>query len=101
VAQVRRASAATPCRTVSGARSIKAVFSRPEKPNPRPRDLKSCACSQAHHMRDPHQLAPPGAFFHLPIDQASLHLPLACFPPKAPHLEPLSKMGREGREVHI
>ena len=34
MAQVRRARAATPCRRVSGARGIMAVFNRPEKPKP-------------------------------------------------------------------
>ena len=34
VAQLRRASAAIPCRTVRFTRSMNAVFSRPEKPNP-------------------------------------------------------------------
>jgi hypothetical protein len=52
-------------------------------------------------MRDPPQLAPLVAFFHLPIDQAHRHLPLACFPPLAIHLEPLSKVSGEGIEVQI
>ena len=52
-------------------------------------------------MRDPPQLAPLVAFFHLPIDQAHRHLPLACFPHLAAHLEPLSKVSGEGIEVHI
>ncbi len=44
---------------------MKAVFSRPDRPSPRPRDLKSCLCPKAHHGRDAHYLAPPVAFFHL------------------------------------
>src|SRR5258708_27028274 len=52
-------------------------------------------------MVDPPQLAPLVAFFHLPIDQAHRHLPLACFPPLAAHLEPLCKVSGEGIEVHI
>ena len=64
-------------------------------------DLESCACSKTHHMRDPHQLAPSVAFFHLPIDQARRYLPLACFPPSASHLKPLAKMGCQGVEVQI
>ncbi len=52
-------------------------------------------------MRDPHQLAPPVAFFHLTVDQPSCHLPPAHVPPSLAHLEPLSKMSRKGIEVHI
>ena len=64
-------------------------------------DLKSGLCPQAHHVRDLHQLAPPGALFHLAIYEASRHLPLVCFPPLARHLEPLSKMGWKGRKVQV
>jgi hypothetical protein len=52
-------------------------------------------------VRDPHQLAPPVAFFHLAIDQAHRHLPLACFPPSTTYGELLAKMGCQGIEVHI
>src|SRR5579859_8108864 len=52
-------------------------------------------------MRNPHQLAPLVAFFHLPINQSWRHLPLACFPPSTSHIEPLSKMGGQGVEVQI
>jgi hypothetical protein len=58
VAQVRRARAETPGRTVRFTPSLKAVFSPPEKPNPRPRDCEICSCPEAHHVRDAHQLAP-------------------------------------------
>jgi hypothetical protein len=78
--------AATPCRTVSGARSIKAVFSRPEKPIPRPRGREICLCSQAHHVRDASQLTPPVALFHLAVDQARCHLPPAHFLPSTTRL---------------
>jgi len=64
-------------------------------------DLKSCLCPQAHHMSDAHQLAPPGAFFHLTRDQARRHLPLASTPSFATSLEPVSKMGRERIKVHV
>src|SRR5690242_19698510 len=63
--------------------------------------LEGCACSQVHHMRNPYQLAPLVAFFHLPIDQSCCHLPPTCFPPLVNHVEPLSKMGSQGVEVHI
>ena len=52
-------------------------------------------------MRDLHQLAPPVAFFHLPIDQSCCHLPLPYFAPSANYMEPLSEMGRQGIEVQI
>ena len=101
MAQVRRASAATPWRTVRLTRSIKAVLSRPVRPSPRPRGFESRLCPQAHHIRDSHQLAPPGAFFHLAIDQARRYLPLAYMPPSLNHLKPLAKMGCEGIKVQI
>jgi hypothetical protein len=59
------------------------------------------ACSKAHHVRDPHQLAPTVAFFHLAIDQARRYLPLKRFPPSTSYFLPLAKMGCEGREVQI
>ena len=60
-----------------------------------------CLCPKPHHVRDANQLAPLVAFFHLAVDQALRHLPLACFPPSTTSCEPLSKMGREGIEVQI
>src|SRR6266436_2241608 len=63
--------------------------------------LESYACSKTHHLRDPHQLAPPKDFLHLTIKQLCRHLPLICFPPTMIHLAPLSKMGRQGVEVQI
>jgi hypothetical protein len=58
-------------------------------------------CSKTHHRRDAHQLATPGAFLHLTVDQIRRHLPPEYFPPSATYLKPLSKMGREGIEVQI
>jgi hypothetical protein len=52
-------------------------------------------------VRDPQQLTAPVAFLHLAIGQARCHLPLAHVPPSATHLEPVSKMGREGVEIGI
>src|SRR5437870_2156899 len=86
---------------VSGARSIQAVFHRPEKPNPRPRGFESGLCPKAHHVRDPHQLAPPGTFLHQAGDQTRLHLPPTCFPTSTTQRKPVSNMGGEGREVHV
>ncbi len=63
--------------------------------------LESGLCPQAHHRRDPHQLAPPVAFLHLAIDQARSYLPLACFAPLVTHLEPLSKVGRQRIKVQV
>jgi len=80
---------------------MKAVFSRPEKPSPRPSDRESGLCSKAHHRRDPNQLAPLVAFFHLTVDQTRRHLPLAYMPPSLNHLKPLAKMGCEGIKVQI
>ena len=64
-------------------------------------DLESSACPKPHHMGDPHQLASPVALFHLAVDQARRHLPLAYFSPSTTFLSQLAKMGREGREVHM
>ena len=52
-------------------------------------------------MRDPHQLAPPIAFFHLAIDQACHQLPPKDFPTSTSHISPLPKMSREGIKVVI
>src|SRR5947209_8123611 len=52
-------------------------------------------------MRDAYQLAPPIAFFHLAIDQAWFHLPLAHVAPSTAEDMPLTKVGRERIEVHI
>ena len=73
---------------------MKAVFSRPDRPNPRPRVLESSASPKAHHVRDANELAPAVAFLHLPVDQLRCHLPLT---PSQTHLKPLAKMGREAR----
>ena len=64
-------------------------------------DREICLCPQAHHVRDPQQLAPPVAFLHLAVDQARCHLPLAHVPPSTTSCEPLAKMGCEGIEIHI
>ena len=62
---------------------------------------ESGICSKAHDMRHPHQLAPLVAFLHLAMDQSFCHLPPEYFPPSAGHLEPVSKMGRQRREIEI
>jgi hypothetical protein len=64
-------------------------------------DLESGLCSQAHHGRDANELTPPVAFLHLTVDQPRRYLPPAHVPPSATHLEPLTKMSREGIKVHI
>jgi hypothetical protein len=74
------------------------VFSRPEKPIPRLGDREICLCPQAHHVRDASELPPPGTLFHLAVDQARRHLPLA---PSTTSCQPLANMGREGREIHV
>ena len=95
MAQVRRASAAIPCRMVRFTRSIKAVFNRPEKPIACKEALRASAKPQTHHVRDTNQLAPPIAFFHLAVDQAGRHLPLAHVAPATTLMEPLAKVSRE------
>ncbi len=80
---------------------MKAVLSRPERPIPRPRGLESGACSKAHHMRHPNQLAPLGAFFHLAGNQFRSSLPLKSFPASATHLNPVSNMSCQRREVQV
>ena len=60
-----------------------------------------CLCPKPHHGRDANQLAPPIAFFHLAVDRARRHLPLAHIPPSTSHFSPLPKMSREGIEVQI
>jgi hypothetical protein len=75
VAQVRRARAAMPWRMVRLTRSMKAVFNRPERPNPCRAALRASSVPASHHMRNTNQLAPPIVFLHLAVDQASRHLP--------------------------
>jgi hypothetical protein len=101
VAQVRRARAATPWRTVKFARSIKAVLSRPDRPTPCKVARISGLCPQAHDMRHTNQLAPSVAFLHLAVDQPRRHLPLASMLSLAISLEPVSKMGGESTEIQI
>ena len=101
MAQVRRASAAIPCRTVKFTRSIKAVFNLPEKPNPCKAAVSASSVPRRMTWRDPNQLAPPVAFLHLTIDQARCHLPLTHVPASTISYEPVSKMGREGIEIQI
>src|SRR5215467_436652 len=48
-----------------------------------------------------HELASSVAFFHLAIDQAGCHLPLASMSSSAISLEPVPKVGRQCIEVHI
>ncbi len=57
-----------------------------------------CLCPQAHQVRDASELTPPVALFHLAVDQACRHLPLA---PSTTSCEPLAKMGREGIEIQV
>ena len=52
-------------------------------------------------MGDPYQLAPSVAFLHLTVDQPSRHLPSEGFAPSLTHLEPLTKVGREGIKVEV
>jgi hypothetical protein len=63
--------------------------------------FESVLGSKTHHLRDPYQLAPAVAFFHLTVDKARLHMPPAHVPPSPTYLEPQSKMSRQRIEVQI
>jgi hypothetical protein len=63
--------------------------------------FESGLCPRAHHVRDPHQLAPSVTFLHLAVDQACLHLSPTCFPTSTTQDEPVSNMSGEGREIPI
>jgi hypothetical protein len=52
-------------------------------------------------VRNADQLAPAVAFLHLTVDQARLHLLPAHVAPSTTHLEPLTKVSRDGIEVEI
>ncbi len=71
------------------------------KAHPLQGGLESGFGPQAHHVRDPHQLAPPVAFLHLTIDQAGRHSPMEHFPPSTTFCKPVTKMGRQGVKVAI
>src|SRR5215471_6498290 len=82
-------------------RSMKAVFSRPEKPI---RGLEALrAASVPRRITCATRISPaiPIAFFHLAIDQVLHYLPLLHLTPLAAHLAPVAKMGRESIEIHI
>ncbi len=98
---MRRASAAIPCRIVRFTLSMKAVFSRPEKPNPCKAVERSACVPRRITCETRTSLRQRSDFLHLTIDQSSRHLPPKRFPPSPTHLEPLSKMGRERIEVDI
>jgi hypothetical protein len=101
VAQVRRARAAKPWRTVRFTRSIKAVFNRPEKPNSCKAALRASSVPSRITWVTRTSLRQRSAFFHLAIHQLCCHLPLRHVPSSTNHLEPLSEMSREGIEVEI
>ena len=88
-------------RTLRFTRSMKAVFSRPEKPYPCKVAVRAASVPAPHHARDPYQLSPPVTFLHLPVDQPCRYLPLAHVAAPPTHLKPLSKMSRERIEVQI
>jgi len=72
-------------RMVRFTRSIKAVFSRPEKPIPCKEARISGLCPEPHYVRDSHQLAPPVDCLHLTIVQIRCYLPSKGFAPTTPH----------------
>ena len=97
MAQVRRARAVTPCRTVRFTRSMKAVFNRPEKPNCCKTTLRASAVPRRITCETPHQPAPSVAFLHLTVDQTWLHLPSAYVVSSTAQREPLAEVSGEGR----
>ena len=101
MAQVRRASAATPWRTVRFTRSIKAVFSWPEKPNPCQATVRSASVPRRITCETRTSLRQRSTFLDLTVDQLRRHLPPAHAAPSTTHLEPLTKVGGEGIEVQI
>src|SRR5215469_17135789 len=82
-------------------RSIKAVFSRPEKPIACKASVRSSAIPSRITCVTRTSLRQRSAFFHLTIDQACRHLPLTHYPPVTTSYKPVSKMGCEGIEVEI
>src|SRR5262249_2289946 len=101
VAQVRRASAAIPCRTVSGARSMNAVFNLPERPNPCKAALRSSVAPRRITCETRTSLRQRSAFLHVTVDQPHRHRTSEGFAPTMTHLEPLTKVSREGIKVAI
>jgi hypothetical protein len=101
VAQVLRAGAATPWRTVTFTRSINAVLSRPERPTCCNLTLRAASVPRRITCVTRTSLRQRSAFLHLTIDQLCSYLPLQEVPASATHLEPVSKMGREGVEVQV
>ncbi len=82
--------------------SMKAVFNRPEKPHPCKATWRASWGSEMHHVCDPHQ---PGAVGSFSSPDQKISPAATChrrtFRPLLTHLEPLSKMSRERREVQI
>jgi hypothetical protein len=101
VAQVRRASAAIPWRTVRFTRSIKAVFNRPERPHPCKAALRAGSVPRRITCVTRTSLRQRSAFLHLAVDQAWLHQPSTHVASSTTHMEPLAKVGRERIKVQI
>jgi hypothetical protein len=101
VAQVRLARAAPPCRIVRLTRSIKAVLSRPERPNPCKAASRASSVPRRITCVTFTSLRQRSAFLHLAIDQPRCYLPLAHVAPWANHLDPLTKVGCESIKVEI
>ncbi len=96
VPELRRAS-----RTVRFTRSIKAVFSRPEKPIPCKEALRAASVPRRMTCVTRTSLRQRSAFFHLAIDQVRRHLPPVHVAPSASLLPPCPKMSCQSREVHV
>ncbi len=58
----------------------------PREAHPLQGGREICLGPEAHHLRDPRQLTPPIAFFHLAVDQTRRHLPLAHVLPSTTRL---------------
>jgi hypothetical protein len=101
----RRPAATSQCRSAMADRQIDPFDESGVQPSREAEflqgGLKSGLCPQAHHVRHPNQLAPPGALLHLAVNQARRHLPSAHVAPSTTQREPLANVGCEGREVQI
>jgi hypothetical protein len=95
VAQVRRASAAMPCRTVKFTRSMKAVFSRPEKPRRCKVSSRASSVPKRITCVTCTSLRQRSALLHLAGDQAWRHLPSAPVASSTTRGKPLAKVGGE------
>jgi hypothetical protein len=90
-----------PCRTVRFTRSMKAVFSRPEKPKCCKASLRASSVPRRITCVTCTSLRQRSAFLHLAVDQAWRHLPSAPVASSTTRGKPLAKVGGESIKVAI